>query len=319
MTRRLGLVLSVVSLAVLVVLPLIGVRDYYLQILTEIFMYATLAFAWNILGGITGYPSFGQTAFFGTGAYVTALLITNSGTSFGWAFVLAGLIPGIVAAIIGFPMLRLRGYYFALGTFGVAEAIKQAFHIVKAVGGGTSYTLPIDNGGPIFFYLVMLGLLALSVVVTRLILNGKIGYALKAIREDEDAADSLGINTTFYKMLAFGVSAVICGFVGSTYAYWMSYVDAASAFDAKLNVNMLVMVLVGGAGTLIGPMVGAVLMQLLGVFLMGYLLQSHNLVLGVVVIMVVFLMPKGLVALVIEKVVPRLKLGNTAKESREMT
>jgi branched-chain amino acid transport system permease protein len=194
---------------------------------TTVFMFVALASAWNLIGGYTGYACFGQVGFFGLGGYTTAVLMVHGGLSFWLALPLSAVVAAVFAALIGLPLLRLKGHYFAVATLGVAEGLRElAINVPRWTGGGAGITVPttgakartewLGNDG---FYLLFLALAVLSVVVVALISRGRTGYALRAVNQDEDAAASMGINTTRAKTLALALSAALTGAAGSAYAF----------------------------------------------------------------------------------------------------
>ena len=236
---------------------------------SAIFMFVALAQAWNLLGGFAGYASFGQVVFFGLGGYLTAVTMTHLQWSFWLALVAGGIVAGLFGALIGMPLLRLRGHYFAIATLGVAEGVREVIINVPALtGGGGGITIPtvgnaastpyLGNDG---FYLVYLALAVMAVATGALVSRNKMGYALRAIHQDEDAAAAVGINTTRVKVLTFALSGLLTGLVGATYAFQQVTIYPERLFDVGITVLMVVMVVIGGSGTVLGPLVGAVLLQ----------------------------------------------------------
>ncbi|MCL5966393.1 MAG: branched-chain amino acid ABC transporter permease [Deltaproteobacteria bacterium] len=285
-------------LAVLVALPSL-VSGYWLRVLTQTFLFAAIATGSNIIIGYAGYPAFGNIAFFGIGAYVTGVLTTKYGVSF-LATLPACALSGIaVATLLGIPILRLKGHYFAIATLGVMETIRELVdNMTDLTGGGLGLTLPIMEGGPRtiyrFFYFVMLACLAFSLLVSFLIARSKQGYALRAIRVDEDAASVMGINTPVYKTFAWAISAAIVGVAGGIYAYWLSYIDPSTVFVGTYSVKMFAMILLGGGGTVFGPMVGAFILELISEFIWSKFIAIHGMVLGLLIILIILFLPKGL-------------------------
>jgi branched-chain amino acid transport system permease protein len=285
-----------------VVLPFSG-GAYLLRFLTELFMLITLALAWNLVGGLAGYVSFGSVAFFGLGAYTTGILVSREIAPFPVALALAGGVAMGFALLIGFPILRLRGHYFAIATLGVAEAVRQIISVMTDVtGGGAGLRVPLTmetvSERTNFFYYAMLGLLLVAVAISWVVIRSRLGYGLRAIRASEDAAATLGVDATRYKIVAFVLSAGLGGVAGGLYAPWQSYIDPPTVFSIDLSVQPVVLVLVGGVGTLWGPIVGGVAVLMVGEAIWGSFLQFHTAFLGIVLVLAVILLPGGLVSIV---------------------
>lgn len=270
---------------------------------SAIFMFVALAQGWNLIGGFTGYACFGQVVFFGIGGYATAVLMVHAGVNFWVALLLSGIIAGAFGVLVGLPLLRLKGHYFAIATLGVAEGMRELVtNLPDLTGGGAGITLPTvgkaattaypGNDG---FYLLFLGIAALAVLVGGLVSTSKFGFALRAINQDEDAAGSLGINTTWNKVAAFGLSGFVTGLVGSTYAFQQAVIFPERLFDVDLTVLMVVMVVIGGSGTVIGPLIGAVGLQFLSEYLRKNFTDAHTFILAAIIIVAVVLLPQGLV------------------------
>jgi branched-chain amino acid transport system permease protein len=270
---------------------------------TTVFMFVTLAVAWNLIGGYTGYACFGQVGFFGLGAYTTVVLIVHGGLSFWVALPAAAVAAAVFAALIGLPLLRLKGHYFAVATLGVAEGLRELVtNVPRWTGGGAGVTIPstgdraptpwLGNDG---FYLLFLGLAVGSAVVVALISRGRTGYALRAINQDEDAAAAMGVNTTWAKTIAFGVSAALTGAAGAAYAFQQVTIYPERLFDVNITVLMVVMVVIGGAGTISGPILGAAAIAIVSEYLRQHFTEVHTLTLGALIIVAVILLPQGVV------------------------
>jgi branched-chain amino acid transport system permease protein len=188
-------------------LPLLTDKLWF-HIATTVAMFVVLASAWNIIGGLTGYASFGNIAFFGLGAYTVGVLVNNLRWPFGLALVVAPGVAALFALIIGPPLLRLRGHYFAVATLGVGVAVGEVVNNLEPLGASSGITLPIVRSELIFFYL-MVGAAILAALTTWIILRTRFGYGLLAIRESEEAAAVIGVNTTFYKVAAFCIAATL--------------------------------------------------------------------------------------------------------------
>lgn len=293
-------------------LPLLADKLWF-RIATIIAMFIVLATAWNIIGGLTGYAAFGNVAFFGIGAYTTGMLIARARWPFLLALPFGPLAAAAFAGLIGVPLLRLRGHYFAVASLGVGVAVGELvqnieYHGKPVFGGATGLFLPIFGQDILFFYL-MVGAAALAVLVTWVVLRSRFGYGLIAIRENEEAAAVIGVDTTRYKVAAYVLSAALTGLAGGIFAQWNVFINQENVFPIDYNVQMILMALVGGAGTLFGPAVGAVALQLLIQFLSGSLPISADIpfvpsdarpivaqvILGLLLVVVVIFVPRGVI------------------------
>lgn len=299
MKNRLLIFIIMISIAVLVLFPFI-IKGYLVRFLTTFFMFVILAQAWNILGGFTGYPSFGNVAFFGIGAYTTGILMTRFQQSFALSVATGAIITVIFAILVGIPVLRTRGHYFAIATFGVAETTREIINNLKdQTGGGMGISLPIMKGGVEFinnfFYFFMFLFMITVILLTYKISKSRLGYGLNAIREDEQAAGVMGIDATKYKVIAFAISAMFTSIAGSGYAYWLAFIEPSNVFDVKVSVTMIVMAILGGAGTVAGPLIGAFILEVLNELLWTRFLEYHMAFLGIIIVFVVIFMPRGFV------------------------
>lgn len=269
------------------------VSPFMLQFLINLFMLAVLAESWNIIGGFTGYASFGNVAFFGIGAYTTGVLLTRVGAPFALALPAGGVLAMLFAAGVGMPILRLKGHYFAIATLGVAETMREVIYNVEITGAGTGLVMPILRSPLPFFYL-MLAILAAVTLLNWWLSESRFGYGLIAIREDEDAAAVMGINTPLYKTIAFALSGVFAGLAGGVYAYWITFIDPDAVFKVIITVQMIIMAVFGGAGTVLGPLLGSLVMASVSEWLSTHLVTLAELFYGLIVVLVVIFMPKGL-------------------------
>ncbi len=295
------------ALGLVLVLAMLGLQSQLYvgqeRTVSAIFMFVALAQGWNLIGGFTGYACFGQVVFFGIGGYFTAVAMTHWGMNFWPTLILSGLFAALFGALIGLPLLRLKGHYFAIATLGVAEGMREVVtNLPRLTGGGAGITIPtvgtkattvyLGNDG---FYLLFLVLAALAVLVAGLVSRSKFGFALQAVNQDEDAAASMGINTTRAKVAAFSLSGLITGLVGATYAFQQAVIFPERLFDVDITVLMVVMVVIGGSGTVLGPLLGAVVLQFLSEYLRQNYTSAHTLILGVIIIVAVILIPQGAV------------------------
>jgi branched-chain amino acid transport system permease protein len=256
-------------------------------------MLAILAESWNIIGGFTGYASFGNVAFFGLGAYTTGILMTKAALPLPVALAAAAIVPMLFAAAIGLPILRLKGHYFAIATLGVAETMREVVYNVEVTGAGTGLVMPIARTPALFFYLMLAILVAVTLVNVWLV-RSRFGYGLIAIREDEDAAAAMGIDTTRYKTIAFAISGAFAGITGGVFAYWITFIDPDAVFRVIITIQMIIMAVFGGAGTVAGPLLGALVLASVSELLSTQLVALAELFNGLIVILVVLFMPKGL-------------------------
>jgi len=284
---------SLFGLAVLTA-PL-GVSGYPLREATTFLMYMALALAWNLIGGLCGYPSFGQVTFFGIGAYATAALLAHTALPFLAVLIASGVVATVFVAVIGPVVLRLNGHYFAIATLGISQALGQIVIGIDWVGGpnGIIVRAPFPTP-PVYFYYLMAAVFAFALACTFVILRGSWGYACRMIRQDEMAAMSCGLNATYYKTACWALSAFITALAGGVYALWITFLNPPSVFDPAISLTMVVLTLVGGAGTLWGPVVGALLVETADQYLWAHLLTLHTLFLGVVVIVIVLFLPRGI-------------------------
>ena len=287
---------AVGALALLALAPGL-LSPFMVQFTINLFMLAILAESWNIIGGFTGYASFGNVAFFGIGAYTTGILMTKAGLPLAAALIAAGLVPMVFAGVIGLPILRLKGHYFAIATLGVAETMREVVYNVEITGAGTGLVMPITRTPALFFYL-MLGILVAVTLVNTWLARSRFGYGLVAIREDEDAAAAMGIDTARYKTIAFALSGAFAGLTGGVFAYWMTFIDPDAVFRVIVTIQMIIMAVFGGAGTVVGPLLGALVLASISEVLSTQLVALAELFNGLIVILVVLFMPKGLLEVV---------------------
>jgi branched-chain amino acid transport system permease protein len=285
-----------IATAVLALIPWLG-SDVLTQFGISVLLLAVLAQSWNILGGFTGYPSFGNSVFYGLGSYGVAIAMVQWQLPF-----VVGLVFGVVLAVsfaflLGLPVLRLRGHYFAIATLALAEVMIAIVSNIEVAGRNTGLVLPILKNDLLFYELSLAVLLAATLTVSWLT-RSRFGLGLIAIRENEEGAAVLGVNTTLSKVLAFALSGGFAALAGGIHAYWITFLDPESAFDISLNVKMIIMALFGGPGTALGPVFGAFLLSSVSEVLASEFTNLASLFFGVVVVVAVVLMPRGLVDMI---------------------
>jgi len=292
-----------VMLGCLVVLGFVAlpflIEGYWVRVTTSILMYAIVTAALNIIAGFAGYAAFGNIVFFGIGAYTTAMLMLRVGFPWWGGVIVGGLLAAIYAILLGIPILRLRGHYFAIATLGINRATEQiALDWGSFTGGGKGITLPLPKMEIQQFYamiyFIMFGLLLLTVLVNFMISRSRLGYALRAIRDNEDAAEASGIFPARCKITAWAISAFLTGLTGGVFAYWFSFIEPATVFDIMIAVKAFVMMMLGGAGTVLGPVLGAFLIELISETVWSKFLTLHMMILGIIMVAVVILIPKGM-------------------------
>lgn len=275
---------------------------YWVRLLTNVLMFGVLTQGVNIIAGYCGYLSLGNIVFFGLGSYITAVLMTKFAVSFGVALAAAGAGSVLFCVLVGLPILRLKGQYFLMATLALAELMREITSLLDITGGGHGLTLPMFPGGPAamnrFFYYFMLGLLAACTLCVWAIDRGRLGLAFKAIRFDEDAASVMGVNPPPYKTAAWAVSALFTGLAGSGFAYWMGYIDPGVVYEITPSIKMYLMMVLGGAGTVWGPLAGAFFIELVSEFAWSRFIDYHFLIVGLILVLTVLFTPRGLMDLV---------------------
>ena len=283
-------------LAALAAYPVVG-TGYGVRSVQQIFMWIALAGSWNLISGLTGYVSFGHVAFFGAGAYAGAILVASAG----WPWPLAALAGGaaalVLAVVIGYPCLRLKGPYFAIAMLGLNEVLRALVSYFEGLtGGGNGLSLPtLDASVPIYY---VMGVLAIVVTaMSWLIVTSRFGLRLMTIREDEVAAEAMGIDTFHHKLAALLLSAVGPGVAGALMARDQGYIEPISVFPLAITVTMIVMALFGGKGTVFGPVLGAAALFVAQEIVWARYPYVHPLLFGAIIVGVVLLMPRGVLGL----------------------
>lgn len=292
MKRALPL-LAVVAAILLVLAPL-ALNGYLLNLLYTTILYVALAYAWNIISGYAGYFSFGQIAFFGLGSYVTALLVINRH----WYWMLAALAGGAAACALavplGYVMLRLRGPFFAMGMFGMAQMVRVLVTAIPATGAGAGLFLPPGSGiTDVYYWTLAIGAGALGLTVW--IDRSAFGLRLQALREDEQVAGTLGVDVTRAKISAFVMSACIPALLGGGYGIFLTYIEPDAAFSSRIDLQSIVMAILGGVGTVWGPLVGGVVMTQISEVLWARFPQAYLMIFGGLLVVLLIALPRGIV------------------------
>jgi branched-chain amino acid transport system permease protein len=276
-------------------LPLLADRLWF-RVATTIAMFIVLAGAWNIIGGLAGYAAFGNVAFFGIGAYTAGLAITRGHVPLAVALAVAPLAGAAVATAIGLPLLRLRGHYFAIATLGVSVAMGEVVSNLEPLGGSTGLFLPIVRSDLLFFYL-MAGAAVLTTAIAWAVMRSRFGYGLLAIRENEEAAAVIGVPTTLHKVAAFALAGALTGLAGGIFAQWNVFINPENTFPVEYNVQMILMAVFGGAGTVMGPVVGAIVIEVLiqRLAIGGDAAIYAQIGLGVLLAVTVIFIPRGVI------------------------
>ncbi len=325
--KRLALI--AIFAAITAALPLfLGENPYITGIMISVLMMAALSSAWNILGGYAGQYSFGHAAYFGAGAYTTMILITLYNLNPLLCMAAGIVVACIIALITGGIVFRLRGHYFALASIAVAEIVRLSVLNFEFTGGAQGillsdlslWGLDLNSKNP--FYYGMLLVLVVTLAITAHLQKSKTGFYLQAIREDQDAAASLGINLFFYKNRALLLSAALTSTLGSLYGLYIRFIDTSAVLDLRLSIEIILTAIIGGVGTLWGPVVGALLLVPLaevlrsnllgdalvkaglvsetsgmGLFLKENLAHAHVLVYGIITVLCILYLPKGILGL----------------------
>lgn len=299
MTRS-NIILLAIVIAI-AALPLFG-GAYALRLGTIACMYGILALSWNVVGGFAGYPSFATAAFFGFGAYTCGVLLSR-GASMAFAVPVAGIASFAVAALLGAALLRLRGHYFAIASLSLIEVFRELVNnATDLTGGGMGLNIPLGTGSAVmaeatFYFFSMWGVLLVTALMVVLVAGSKLGFGLACIRQNETAANMIGLNATLYKSVAFGLSACFVGAAGGIYAAWVHYIDPSDVFDVLYSVKPIVMALIGGLGSPLGVLLGAFVYLGLEEVVWRNYIQIHSGVLGVLIVVLLLFLPHGLMSL----------------------
>lgn len=320
------------ALVIIILLPIIlSGYPYYQEILTFVFLWAAMSGAWNIVGGYAGKFSLGHAAFFGIGAYTSGLLYARLGVS-PWLGMLAGMALSVVfALLIGVVTLRLKGKFFALCTiaFGMLVEI-MAVYLRGVTGGSEGLLIPFKPGLiNMTFYsktawaYIFLALMVMVYLVSVWLEHSALGYRLSALREDEDAAESLGVNTLAGKLSSITISAAITAMGGSLFAQYFLWLEPSFCVSLDLSTQFALISIIGGMGTAIGPIIGAAIITPLQIFLRGAFGSAASgmsmMIYGFLLVVVVLYMPKGIVVEVQDRLKSRRKKAQPSISEGEVS
>lgn len=297
---------SALLLAVALVLPFV-LPPFQLRLAQQILLFGGMAVGWGLLGGFTNYWSFGHTAFFGLGAFSAGLLgqqldpALSVGLKLMIGMVFAIGLALIAAVAIAIPVLKLRGIYFAIAMLAFAEILGEITKTFDSFHGTSGFPLPVLLVQGLtkvqLFYFLFLLLFVVNVAVFVWLRRSRIGMGLICVGQDEDTAAMLGIPTERYKLIAFVLSAVLTSIGGVLYGYSLGFISTGSVFRIDISLNLILYSMLGGIGTVAGPVIGAALMIILTQVVLGDLLDLHMALTGAVLVAMVILAPKGLMGL----------------------
>ncbi len=328
---RTGRAILLVFVLVILVYPFIITNRYWINLMITVFTFVALGQAWNWVGGYAGQISFGHAAFFGIGAYTSTVLLVKAGVN-PWIGMLVGMVlAGLLALSIGYPIFRLQGHYFAIATIALGEIARIGFNNWNFVGGASGIELPIEKSSLLNFqffskvpyYFIALAMVIIAYLVTYWIETSRVGYYLRAIREDQDAARSLGVSLTMYKSIALVLSAMMTAMVGTFYAQYILFIDPPSTMSLDLSILISLVPVLGGAGAFWGPLLGGFVLipvsELSRSFLGGGG-RAYNLILyGAMIVIVAVLEPGGLWEVIRRWGKRQPPAGPTAKEESHAT
>jgi branched-chain amino acid transport system permease protein len=260
---------SAVVLVLLLLFPLVARGSFPMHVMIMLFMFAMMGVAWNIMGGYAGMFSFGQVAFFGIGAYTSSYLLVTHHISPWIGIFVGGILAALTAAAIGIPCSNLRGHYFAIASIAFGEIVRIQFNNWKLIGAAEGLTLPMlpesfanfmfhSSKAP--YYYIILGFLIAALIVCSLVATSKMGYYFRAIKESHEVAKVLGINFVHYRLMAIMISAFLTAMAGTFYAQYVLYLDPESVLILPISVQIVLVAMLGGAGSVIGPVIGAAIL-----------------------------------------------------------
>lgn len=284
-------------LIIAIIFPLIVSNSYAVHLAILVLMWVVIGQSWNLLGGYTGQASFGHAAFFGAGAYGAGLIFLKFGISTWYGIIVGTALAALLAIPLGLICFRLRGPYFALSMLASAEVLRLITTNWRSITNGPVGILIIPSfQSKIPYYFVILGFALFALFLVKKIIKSKLGFYLIAIREDQDAAEAIGINSTKYKLISLIISGALAGLAGSFYMNYMGYIDPHIAFSlVDISITAILVVMIGGAGTFWGPAVGALIMVLAGEGFRSVFGHAHVLIYGILIILIIIFMPSGII------------------------
>ena len=259
----------IIVLVLLILFPLVFSKPFPQHVMILIFMFGMMAVAWNIMGGYAGMFSFGQVAFFGIGAYTSSFFLITYHVNPWLGLIVGGLIASLIGAAIGYPCSNLRGHYFAIASIAFGEIVRTHFNNWKLIGAAEGMTLPmLDESFENFmfhssklpYYYIILAFLIISLIVCHFVAKCKMGYYFRAIKESHDVAKVLGINVVWYRLIAIMISAFLTAMAGTFYAQYVLYLDPESVLILPISVQIVLISMLGGAGSVMGPVIGAAIL-----------------------------------------------------------
>lgn len=293
----------------LIFIPLFA-SDYWVNLLFLIFVFMTYAVGWNLFSGFTGYTNLGLAWFIGVSGYISSLLIADYGCLWLFAWPIGAFLTSMVSIGVGYILLRIKGVYFAISMVALTEGTRELF--------GTEYLSPITHGGKGVPFVAGISLSALywailllaffSVLICYKVVTSKFGLRLLTLREDEQAAETLGIHTTREKIIAFALSGFLVGLAGTIHFTYQNYIDPPFAFNIHLTLTPIVMTLFGGVGTVFGPVIGSVLFTFIHEILWAELTLLYMAIFGAILMGLILFFPQGLLGWMKERgVLPRIR------------
>lgn len=315
--RKNSIIVILVVIALMAILPLLGLNLYMITFIFILMMNIALTVGWNILGGYAGYVSFGHVAFVGTGGYTTAILLDQLGWSPFLTTPLAGIISALIALIIGYPTLRLRGPYFSVATLIISLAIgafvlnfpriNTAAGIYLTPPGKTALSSSI-----ILFYMMVI-VLIITIIIAFMIEHSKFGLGLTAIREDEEVAATQGVNTTKVKLTAFIISGGLAGMVGGIFAWYQGVLYVNSMFNISLSVMIVLMAIIGGTRSFVGATIGATLVTIINeVLTLTIGSNLSQIIFGILLVLTMLYLPDGIIGLLNLRIGTSKRLANSS-------
>lgn len=316
--RRIVALLAAVALF-LVAFPLLGPNSFYLHLMIMIFMYAVMAQSWNVIAGLSGQISLGHGMFFGIGAYASSFLYVEYGLT-PWVGILVGIaICALVAVAIGIPMLRLSGHYFAIATLLIGISCQVVFQRWELVGAASGLWMPLTDesswmalqfhDSKIPYYYVFLAFFVFTYYLVWRLSTSKIGFRLRAVRDDYQAASSLGIDVSRYKIIAYVISAMVMAPMGSLFAQYILIVDPDRMFNIEISILVLLMTVLGGIGNIWGPLLGVAILIPVSEYSRIYLGGTGGavdlIIYGLILMLICIFRPAGLISFFPKHIVER--------------